>query len=67
MNTFTKPILGLLNLSQLSGGEYTFYIIFENEGDRRGQTEYFLPKVQIKYCNIVIDGKIYFISLSEIT
>ena len=29
----------------------------ENNNDRTGQTEYFLPKVEIKGYNVMIDGK----------
>ena len=33
---------------------------FENEDDRRSHSNYYLPKVEIKDCNIMIDGKNFF-------
>ena len=30
--------------------------LFVNEKDREAHTEYFLPKVEIKYCNIMVGG-----------
>ena len=37
-----------------------FVLSFENEGDRNVHTEYYLSKVEIKDCNITIDGKKFF-------
>ena len=34
--------------------------MFENESDTKVDTEYYLPKVEIKYCNAMIDGKTHF-------
>ena len=34
-----------------------FVLSFENKTDRTGCTGYFLPKVEIKVCNIMIDGQ----------
>ena len=34
-----------------------FLLSFENENDRKVHTEYHLPKVEIKYYNVIIDGK----------
>ena len=31
--------------------------MFENEDDRKIHTAYYLPKVEIKDCNVMIDGK----------
>ena len=30
---------------------------FENENDRTSHSNYYLPKVEIKDCNVMIDGK----------
>ena len=35
-------------------------LLFENEGDRKVHTGYYLPKREIKNCNVVIDGKNFF-------
>ena len=32
---------------------------FENEGDRASHSTYYLPKVEIKDCNVMIDGKLF--------
>ena len=37
-----------------------FVLSFENEEDRKVHTEYYLPKVEIKDCNVIIDGKNFF-------
>ena len=37
-----------------------FVLSFENEDDRRSHSNYYLPKVEIKDCNIMIDGKNFF-------
>ena len=34
--------------------------MFENEDDRKVQTGYYLPKAEIKDCNVMIDGKNFF-------
>ena len=34
--------------------------MFENEGDRKVHTGYYLPKVEIKNYNVMIDGKNFF-------
>ena len=34
-----------------------FVLSFENNGDREIHTAYYLPKVEIKYYNVMIDGK----------
>ena len=37
-----------------------FVLSFENEGDRRSYSNYYLPKVEIKDYNVMIDGKNFF-------
>ena len=32
-------------------------LFFENETDRIGHAEYFLPRVEIEYYNVIIDGR----------
>ena len=39
-----------------------FVSLFENEEDRKLHTGYYLPKVEIKTYNVLIDGKNYLIS-----
>ena len=34
-----------------------FVLSFENEGDRTSHSNYYLPKVEIKYYNVMIDDK----------
>ena len=38
------------------GVNRVFVLSFENEGDRKAKTRYFLPKVEMKNYNILIDG-----------
>ena len=37
-----------------------FVLSFENENHRRSHSNYYLPKVEIKYHNVMIDGKNFF-------
>ena len=37
-----------------------FVLLFENEEDRKAHTEYYLLKVEIKYYNVMTDGKRFF-------
>ena len=37
-----------------------FVLSFENEDGRRSHSEYYLPKVEINYYNVKIDGKNFF-------
>ena len=39
------------------GVNRAFVLSFENEDDRRLHSTYYLPKVEIKYFNVMIDGK----------
>ena len=36
-----------------------FVLSFENENDRKSSSKYYLANVQIKYFNVLIDGKSY--------
>ena len=37
-----------------------FLFLFENKTERKVQTKYYIPKVEIKDCNIIIDGRNFF-------
>ena len=37
-----------------------FLFLFESRTERKVQTKYYIPKVQIKDCNIIIDGRNFF-------
>ena len=37
-----------------------FVLFFENETDRTSFSMYYVPKVEIKYFNVLIDGKQFF-------
>ena len=37
-----------------------FVLSFENDDDRISHSNYYLPKVEIKDCNFMIDGKNFF-------
>ena len=37
-----------------------FVLSFENENDRTSDSNYYLPKVEIKVYNVMIDGKKFF-------
>ena len=50
----------LINLS-FQGINRLFVLLFENNGGRRGSyTRYYLPLVEIKDYNVVIDGQNFF-------
>ena len=34
-----------------------FILSFENENDREAHTQYFLPRAEIKDCNVMVNGK----------
>ena len=38
----------------------TFCFVFWNEGDKKVHTRYYLPKVEIKDYNVMIDGRNFF-------
>ena len=37
-----------------------FVLSFENENDKASFSKYYVPKVEIKYFNVLIDGKPFF-------
>ena len=37
-----------------------FVLLFENRTDRKVNTKYYIPKVEIKYYNVIIDGENFF-------
>ena len=46
--------------SSFQGVNNLFVLSFENENDRASHSTYYLPKVEIKDYNVMIDGKIFF-------
>ena len=46
------------------GVNILFLLLFEDEGDRKVHTGYYLPKVEIKDYNVMQDGKKLFSSAS---
>ena len=49
----------LINPS-FQGVNRLFVLSFENENDRTSHSTYYLPKVEIKNCNVMINGKNFF-------
>ena len=49
----------LINPS-FQGVNRLFVLSFENEDDRTSHSTFYLPKVEIKDCNIIIDGRNFF-------
>ena len=47
-------------MTQFFKEQIDFVLSFENEGDRKVHTGYYLPKLEIKYYNVIIDGKNFF-------
>ena len=48
-------------ISPNSQGVNSFFVLsFENSADRTGHTRCYLPKVEIKDCNVKIDGRNFF-------
>ena len=45
---------GLTNVNRL------FVLSFENENDRTFFSKYYVPRIEIKYFNVLIDGKPFF-------
>ena len=41
-------------------GVNRLFLSFENEDDRKVQTGFYLPKLEINYCNVIIDAKNFF-------
>ena len=46
--------------TSFQGVNRLFLLPFENENGRTSHSEYYLPKVEIKYYNVKIDGKKFF-------
>ena len=56
MNEKTKPIFRLLNSSKVLRSKLTLFVLsFENEVQRISCNQYYLPRVEIKNCNFIID------------
>ena len=54
-----KTLNHLINLS-FQGVNWLFVLSFENEDDRTSHSTYYLPKVELKDYNVMIDGKNFF-------
>ena len=52
--------LDFLNDLSFQRGNRLFVLSFENEDDRKVHKRYYLPKVEIKDYNVMIDGKSFF-------
>ena len=55
-----KPIFRLLNQATFSGSKYLFVLSFEDNGHQVRHTGYFLPIVEIKYYQVMIDKQNFF-------
>ena len=49
--------------STFQGGNRLFVLAFEDDAQRRNNKRYYLPNVEIKYYNAMIDGKNFFYQL----
>ena len=49
-----------IKITQLIQGFKFFVLSFENEDNRTSHSTYYLPEVEIKDCNVMIDGKNFF-------
>ena len=54
-----KTLNHLINLS-FQGVNWLFVLSFENEDDRTSHSTYYLPKVELKDYNVMIDGRNFF-------
>ena len=52
-----NPYLDYLIDPRFQGVKRIFILSFENKGNRTVHTGYYLPKVEIKYYNVMIDGQ----------
>ena len=52
--------LNYLINSSFQGVNRIFVLSFEHENDRTSHSTYYLPKVEIKDCNVMVDGRNYF-------
>ena len=58
IKTFAKNrYLNYLINPSFQGVNRLFVLPFENENDRTSHSTYYLPKVEIKDCNVMIDGR----------
>ena len=55
-----NPYLDYLIDPSFQGLNILFVLLFENENYRKVHAGYYLPKVEVKYYNVIIDGKIFF-------
>ena len=61
IKTFTQSrYLNYLITPTCQGVNRLFALSFENENDRTSHSTYYLPKVEIKDYNVVIDGRNFF-------
>ena len=61
IKTFAKNrYLNYLINPSFQGVNRLFALSFENENDRTSQSTYYIPKVEIKDYNVMIDGKNFF-------
>ena len=61
MKTFTQNrYLNYLINPSFQGVNRLFELAFENEKGRTSHSTYYLPKAEIKDCNVMIDGKNFF-------
>ena len=59
-NICTKQIFKSLSWSSFQGVNRLFVLSFETENGRTSHSNYYLPKVEIKDYNVMIDGKNFF-------
>ena len=52
-----KPYLDLSIDSRFQGVDRLFLLSFKNNGDRKVNTKYYLPTVEIKVYNVMIDDQ----------
>ena len=67
IKTWTEGVNQLLDFlidTSFQGANNRFVLTFENEGDRKVHTGYYLPKIEIKDYNVMSDGKKLFWSAS---
>ena len=55
-----NPNLNNLNEPSFQGVNRLFVLAFENDDQRTSNKRYYIPNVEIKDCNVMIDGKIFF-------
>ena len=61
VKTFAQnSYLNYLNNPSFQGVNRLCVISFENENDRTSHSTYYLPKIEIKDCNVMVDGRYVF-------